>query len=136
VAVNASTAIATLDHLCGPMAQGDYLEPFVAPVVPPGADRDEAPGEPDFTSMGLIVTGNENRSAMGAGDFVLIDRGSDQGIAPGARLALYRAIGGAGMPLAALGEAVVISTSAKMSLTRITRSRDAVHSGDYFVPRR
>jgi hypothetical protein len=136
VAVNASTAIASLDHLCGPMGQGDYLEPFVAPVVPPGADRDETPGEPDFTSMGLIVTGNENRSEMGAGDFVLIDRGSDQGMAPGARLALYRAIGGAGMPLAALGEAVVISTSAKMSLTRITRTRDAVRSGDYFVPRR
>ena len=136
VAVNASTAIASLDHLCGPMGQGDYLEPFVAPVVPPGADRDEATGEPDFTSMGLIVTGNENRSEMGAGDFVLIDRGSDQGMAPGNRLALYRAIGGAGMPLASLGEAVVISTSAKMSLTRITRTRDAVRSGDYFVPRR
>ena len=136
VAVNASTAIASLDHLCGPMGQGDYLEPFVAPVVPAGADRDEAPGEPDFNAMGQIVSGNENRSAMGPGDFMLIDRGSDQGMAPGNRLALYRAIGGAGMPLASLGEAVVISTSAKMSLTRITRTRDAVRSGDYFVPRR
>jgi len=136
VAVNASTAIATFEHLCNDVVRGDYLEPFVAPVVPPGADRDEAPGEPDFTSMGMIVSGNEDRSEMGAGDFVLIDRGSEQGMVPGARLALFRDIGVAGMPLAALGEAVVISTSMTMSLTRITRSRDAVRSGDYIAPRR
>jgi hypothetical protein len=136
VAVNASTAIASFEHLCGPVAEGDYLEPFVTPVVPPGADRDDAPGEPDFTSMGMIVSGNENRSEMGTGDFMLIDRGSDQGMAPGTRLALYRDVGVAGMPLAALGEAVVISTSLTMSLTRITRTRDAVHNGDYIAPRK
>jgi hypothetical protein len=136
VAVNDTTAIASFEHICGPVAQGDYLEPFVAPVVPPGADRDEAPGEPDFTSMGTIVSGNENRNDMGPGDFMLIDRGSDQGMAPGTRLALYRDVGVAGMPLAALGEAVVISTSLTMSLTRITRTRDAVHNGDYIAPRK
>ena len=47
VAANESTSIATFEHLCGPVGTGDYLEPFVAPVVPAGADRDEAPGEPD-----------------------------------------------------------------------------------------
>jgi hypothetical protein len=136
VAVNDSTAIASFEHLCGPVAQGDYLEPFVAPVVPAGADNDDAPGDPDFTLMGQIVAGNENRNDMGAGDFVLIDRGSEQGMVPGTRLALYRDIGVAGMPLAGLGEAIVISTSQAMSLTRITRTRDAVHAGDYVVTRR
>jgi hypothetical protein len=136
VAVNDSTAIAAFDHICNAVGQGDYLEPFVAPVVPPGADRDEAPGEPDFNSLGQIVAGNENRSEMGAGDFVLIDRGSEQGLTPGARLAVYRDIGVAGMPLAALGEAIVISTSATMSLLRITRARDAVHTGDFIAPRK
>jgi hypothetical protein len=136
VAVNGSTAIATFEHICADVAQGDYLEPFVAPVIPAGADRDEPTGEPDFTAMGLIVSGNENRSEMGAGDFVLIDRGSAQGMVPGTRLALYRNVNVAGMPLAALGEAVVISTSAAMSLTRITRSRDAVRTGDLIAPRR
>jgi hypothetical protein len=136
VAVNGTTAIASFEHICADVAQGDYLEPFVAPVVPAGADRDEAPGEPDFTSMGQVVSGNENRSEMGAGDFVLIDRGTEQGMAPGTRLAVYRDVGVAGMPLAALGEAVVISTSLTMSLTRITRSRDAVRPGDLVAPRR
>jgi hypothetical protein len=136
VAVNESTAIASFEHLCGPVGQGDYLEPYVAPVVPPGADRDDAPGEPDFGSMGQVVSGNENRSQMGTGDFVLIDRGSEQGMVPGSRLALYRDIGVAGMPLASLGEIVVISTSASMSLARITRTRDAVLSGDFVAPRK
>jgi hypothetical protein len=136
VAVNESTAIASFEHICSTVGQGDYLEPFVAPVVPPGADRDEAPGEPDFTSMGQIVAGSENRSDIGPGDFALIDRGSEQGIVPGARLAVFRDIGVAGMPLASLGEAIVISTSATMSLARITRARDAVHTGDLVAPRK
>ena len=136
VAVNESTAIAAFDHVCNNVGQGDFLVPFVAPVIPPGADRDEAPGEPDFMSMGQIVAGNENRSEMGVGDFALIDRGSEQGMAPGARLAVYRDIRATGMPLASLGEAIVISTSATMSLLRITRARDAVHNGDFIVPRK
>jgi hypothetical protein len=73
---------------------------------------------------------------MGAGDFVLIDRGSDQGVAPGARFALYRDVKMTGMPLASLGEAVVISTSQTMSLTRITRARDAIVRGDYVAARK
>jgi hypothetical protein len=136
VAVNESTAIASFEHICNTVGQGDYLEPFVAPVIPSGADRDEATGEPDFTSMGQIVAGNENRTDMGAGDFALIDRGSEQGLTPGARLAVYRDISVAGMPLASVGEAVVISTSATMSLLRITRARDAVHTGDFIAPRK
>ena len=66
VAVNESTAIAAFEHICGAVGQGDYLEPFVAPVVPAGADRDETPGEPDFTSLGQVVVGNEDRSDDGA----------------------------------------------------------------------
>ena len=136
VSVNESTAIATFEHICNAVGEGDYLEPFVAPVIPSGADRDEAPGEPDFNAMGQIVAGNENRNEMGAGDFALIDRGSEQGLVPGARLAVYRDISVAGMPLASVGEAIVISTSATMSLLRITRARDAVHTGDFIAPRK
>jgi len=44
VAVNESTAIASFEHICNTVGQGDYLEPFVTPVIPSGADRDEAPG--------------------------------------------------------------------------------------------
>jgi hypothetical protein len=136
VAVNESTAIALVDHACGALLAMDYLVPFVAPVLPDGADRDETPGQPDFASLGRIIVGNEGRLATGPGDFVLIDQGSDQGVMPGARFALYRDVGAGGLPLASVGEAIVISTSASASLTRITRARDAVFGGDYVAPRK
>lgn len=136
VAVNESTAIATVDHVCGGMVVGDYLGPFVAPVLPANIERDEAPGQPDFTTLRHIVVGNEDRTSVGAGDFVLIDWGTEQGLTAGARFAIYRDVGVSGLPLASVGEGVVISTGSAMALTRITRSRDAVFSGDYVALRR
>ena len=136
IAVNDSTAIAAVDHVCGVVSQNDYLEPFVAPAIPAGADRDDTAGEPDFSNLGRVVAGNEGRSTAGTGDFVLIDRGSDQGVAPGARFALYRDMKMTGVPLASVGEMVVITTSPTMALTRITRTRDAVVQGDYVAPRK
>jgi hypothetical protein len=136
VAVNESTAIAALDHTCAVVSQTDYLEPFVAPVAPAGADRDDARGEPDFSALGQVVSASEGRSTAGAGDFVLIDRGTDQGVAPGARFALFRDVKVAGLPLTSLGDVVVISASPTMALTRITRARDAIVMGDYVAPRK
>ena len=136
VAVNDSTAIASVDHVCGGILRMDYLEPFVTPVVPAGAERDEVSGEPDFSSLGRVLGANESRSTAGAGDFVLIDRGSEQGVTAGTRFAIYRDIGAGGVPLASIGEAVVITVGRTLALTRITRSRDAVQRGDYVAPRR
>ena len=136
VAVNDSTAIAVVDHVCNAIATSDYLEPFVEPVVSADYERDEATGQPDFSHLGHIVAGNEDRTAVGAGDLALIDWGQAQGLEPGARFAIYRDVGIHGMPLASIGEGVVISTSHKMALTRVTRARDAVYTGDYIALRK
>jgi len=80
--------------------------------------------------------GGGERVATAAGDFVLIDQGSDQGVLPGARFALYRDVGPKGTPLSSVGEAIVITTGTSMSLTRITRARDVVFAGDYVAPRK
>lgn len=139
VAVNGINAVALVRRACGGIMANDYLEPFTPPVVPEGADRDETPGEPDFSSLGRIVVGAEDRSTAGAGDFMLIDRGSAQGVVPGARYAIYRDVNNfiaAGLPLAPVGEAIVISAGTDTALTRITRSRDAVMSGDYVARRK
>ena len=136
VAVNESTAIALVEHVCGGIVVSDYLERFVEPVVSAEFERDEAPGQPDFSNLGHILAGNENRMTVGAGDFALIDWGSAQGLAPGARFAIYRDIGVDGLPLASVGEGVVVSTSPGMALTRVTRARDAVYSGDYIAMRK
>jgi len=136
VAVNESTAIAMIDHICDAMAQGDYLEPYSAPVVPADADRDLPSGEPDFAAIGRVLSGIEDHHTAGAGEFVLIDRGTDQGVKPGERYAIYRDVGAAGLPLAAVGETVVLTVGKSMALTRITRSQDAILRGDYVAPRR
>ncbi len=136
VAVNESTAIAIVDHACGGMVKSDYLEPFVAPVLPADIERDETPGEPDFTTLGRIVAGNEDRTTVGTGDFVLIDWGQERRLTAGARFAIYRDVGVSGLPLASVGEGVVIAIGNTMALTRITSSRDAVFAGDYVALRK
>jgi hypothetical protein len=147
-AVNDIMAIATVEHSCSGMEKGDYLDPFVEPAVPEGADHTDATGELDFTYAGLgrIVFGSEDIRTAAAGSMMLADFGSEQGVTPGARYAIYRdAVGdrdsiqakrAPGLPLAAVGEVIVMSTGSTMSIVRITASRDIVRRGDYLVPRK
>ena len=136
VAVNESTAIATVERTCAAISAGNFLEPFVAPVVPGETDRDDRAGEPDFTSLSRVVIADEGHTSAAPGDFVLIDHGGEEGFTAGARFAIYRDIGVKGMPLASVGDGVVIATGNKVAVTRITRARDAVISGDYVVIRK
>jgi hypothetical protein len=136
VSMNDKMSIATVDHACDAILQNDYLVPFEAPRVPAAADEPISFEDLDFTSPAHVLAGRENRSAAAAGDFMLIDHGADQGVAAGARFAIYRDTLATGMPLASIGEATVITAGKDSSLVRITRTRDAVLSGDYLVPRR
>lgn len=135
VAVNEKTAIARVEHLCDAITAGDYLEPFVAPSLPAGMDRDNPAGELDFSSLGRIVMGPQAMNSGAVGGLMLIDPGG-QALQPGARFAVYRDPHVQGMPLASVGEGVVLSVGPKMALTKITRSRDAIVTGDYVVPRK
>jgi len=136
VAANERTAIAQVVRACGVILQGDYLEPYQPPSVPAGIDRDDASGDPDFASLGHVISGPEDHRTAAPGEFVLIDRGSEQGVTAGARFAVYRNLATTGMPLASIGEVVVVQVGKKESLTRVTRSRDALQSGDYVAPRK
>jgi len=136
VAVNETTAIASVQQLCDAILRDDYLEPFVMPQAPADADRDARPGELDFTMLSRVLGGTEGRDNGAAGDLMLMDGGTDQGIAPGARFAIYRDVHVGGIPLASVGEAVVMTTGATNSVVRLTRTRDAVRVGDYLVPRK
>lgn len=137
VAVNDSTAIGVVDNVCGGIVVSDHLEPYVEPAVS-AADfqRDEATGQPDFSNLGHVVAGGDDRYTVGVGDFALIDWGEAQGLTPGARFAIFRDVGMRGLPLTSVGEGVVISTSHAMALTRVIRARDVVFSGDYIALRK
>jgi hypothetical protein len=136
VAVNATTAIASVDHACGDILAGDYIEPFQMPQIPNGdITAVDTTREPDFSSIGRVLYGSNERRSAGPGDYMLIDRGADQSVELGAPYAIYRDLGIAGTPLTAIGEATVVSIGPTMALVRINRSRDAVMSGDLAIPR-
>lgn len=136
VAVNDTTAIALVDQVCNGILVTDYLDPFVAPVLPADAGRTETPGQPDFAALARIVKGTEDRMTLGGGDFAVIDWGEERGLMPGTRFAIYRDVGFKGLPMVSIGEGIVISTGHETALTRITRARDAVFGGDFVAIRR
>jgi hypothetical protein len=136
VAVNESTAIASVDQLCNGILITDYLDPFVPPAPPADAVRTETPGQPDFTAMARVRAGTEDRSTLGQGDFAMIDWGAERGLAAGTRFAIYRDVGIGGLPMVSIGEGIVISAVHNVALTRITRARDVVFVGDYVAIRR
>ena len=136
VAVNATTTIVNVEHACGDILVGDYLDAFQLPPLPEnGITSVDTTREPDFASYGRILYGSEYRRSGGIGEFMLIDRGTDQSVALGAHFAIYRDVRVAGAPLASIGEATVVSIGPKMALVRINRARDAVYTGDLAVPR-
>jgi hypothetical protein len=132
VAVNDGTAIGLVETGCDGIIAGDYLEPFVAP---PPVESVEAltPASLDFSALSRVKYASEERTLGAAGDFMLVDSGNAP-LSPGTRVALYRDIDSAGMPLSAIGEGVIVSVTNGTPLMRITTTRDAVRAGDYVVP--
>jgi hypothetical protein len=84
VALNDTTALGSFDHFCGGVQRGDFVVPYAPPTLPPNAERDDAGGELDFSSLGRVLSGTEHHSTVGIGNLMLIDRGEDQGVQPGA----------------------------------------------------
>jgi hypothetical protein len=138
IAVDNATAIAAVEHSCDGMMAMDYLEPFVAPVVPSEAvhDTDARRGEPDFAVLTRVLAGNEDRRTAAPGDFVMIETGVGSTLTPGTSLAIYRYVRVPGLPLASVGDAVVVSVGENVALARIMRARDAVLTGDYMAVRK
>jgi hypothetical protein len=146
VATNDGTSIALVEHACGSIQTGDYLEPFTAPVIPADVRVSDNPADLDFGSMGRVMYGEDERSVIAPGEFLLIDRGAGQGISAGAHFAVYRDVKefvpyagrmrSAHLPLAAIGEAVVVASGPSAAVVQLIAARDAVQAGDFVVPRR
>jgi hypothetical protein len=136
VAVNDNVAIGSIDVACDGVLQGDYLEPYVEPVTPAGADRTDTTGTLDFSTPAHVLFGDYGRGTGGTGDMMVADIGQSQGATPGARFAVYRDMHQGGLPLAAVGEAIIVSVGSDTSLLRLTRATDVVETGDLLIPRK
>ena len=131
VAINETTSIAQIEQTCDGVVAGDYLVPFVAPSQPPASTT--TPGELDFSTLARVLFGDEQRHLAGPGDFMMLARGGAP-LAPGMRVAVYRDLQTAGVPLVAIAEGEIVSMPNDAPVMRILTARDAVRGGDYVVP--
>jgi hypothetical protein len=83
-AVNKTMALAAVDHTCSHLLEGDFLEPFHAPIVPDDIAVAETTGELDFKAYGRVLYGDRERWSAGTGDYMLIDRGTDKNVSSAA----------------------------------------------------
>jgi hypothetical protein len=132
-AVDENLSLATVVHACDSIDVDDYLEPFVMPVVPKASTTTAKPQRDNY---GRILFGADFRRVFGKGDLFTIDRGSDQGVAPGDRFVIYRDKKQAENFLYSLGEAVAVEVSAGTSTLQAVVARDALMAGDYVAIRK
>jgi len=144
VAVNDRTAIAAVERLCDALEAGDYLEPFAAPPALPRSTGRQ--GEADFGALGRVIFASDERTVAGPREFMLIDRGSDNGVTPGTGFLIFRDVhaylradrmaGATRLPLASIGEAVVVTAGPSVAVVQVLRVSDAVQAGDFVAPRK
>jgi hypothetical protein len=134
VAVNDTTAIAQIENICDGVYAGDYLEPFTPPAVPAITASEGTAAAPNFSELTRVIFGDEERRIAGPGDFMMLERGGTPLVA-GTRVAVYRDLHTPGVPLAAVGEGVIVSVG-DTQLLHVTSGRDAISGGDFVVPRK
>jgi hypothetical protein len=120
-------AVATVTHACDGVIEGDYLEPYVDPVVP---QVSAVGGAPDFEHPGQIVMADERRQTGYPGLLMLVNRGSDHGVRAGQAMTIYRETYDGHGPIVDVGRATVVSVRPQTALVRIDSTRDAVYIGD------
>lgn len=130
-AVDPKMSLATVSHACDTIEIGDYLEPFAVPKVPAASSNRNKPEK----SYGRVMPGKDLRRVFGPGDFFVLDRGTEQGIKPGAQFVVYRNkhernVQQPDVFLYELGEAVAVDVQKDRATLKVTMSRDAFEEGD------
>jgi len=132
-AVDDTMSLLTVTQACDAIEVGDYLEPFTLPAaVIPNPDKPK----PERGNYARVMAGVDLRSTFGKGDFFTINRGSHDGVKPGAQFVVYRDKKESQNFLFEVGEAVAVNVGDRVSTLRATLSRDAFWEGDYVAERK
>jgi hypothetical protein len=129
VAADEHSALARVDYACDAVMNGDFLEPYVEPVLSPTVAAPST--NTDFANLGRVLQGTDRNELSGAGDYVSIDRGASQGLTAGTRIAFYRDRGN-GTPLVELGTGIVLEVSSATAKVVLDSARFEVRSDDYW----
>jgi hypothetical protein len=129
--VSGDTATAEIVRACDGLLPGDYLEPFSPLRVPRRAN-----GTPREDDLATVLAGDEERGSAAVLDALIVDRGAKHGVVPGDTFVVLREKRGEASPPAEVGEGIVLAVQATTATVQVTRSRDAVLSGDRIAFRR
>jgi hypothetical protein len=128
---NVSTAV--IEHSCSDAQAGDYLKPYQALSVPVVA-RHAAPDRltpPTGKLLRHVVDIEGNAVIGGAGHFVTIDAGSQDGITPGSVFTIFRITDpGVPTPRRLAGELVVVAVREKSATAKVIYSHTEILIGD------
>jgi hypothetical protein len=127
-AVDEEMSLATITHACDSVDVDDYLEPFALPTVPAIS---KATGKPERGNYGRVLVGQDSRTAFGTGDYLVVDRGANHGVTPGARFVIYHDKQTPGNFLFEIGEAVAVDVKPDSSTVRVITALDGILEGDY-----
>ena len=133
ILVQEDTACAVVEQACLDIHAGDYLRPFEKVNVPMVVRR--APAECCAPANGKIarhvVDLQDDATIAGQGQFLTIDAGTDDGVAPGSVFSVFRIIyPSVPTPRAALGEATVVSVRDRTATAKVTYSAREIMVGD------
>lgn len=133
ILVQENTACAVIEQACYDVHAGDYLKPFEKVNVPMVVRREpeECCSTENGNTMRHIVDLQGDVSIAGAGLFVTIDAGTEDGVAPGSVFSVYRTTyPSVPTPRNVLGEATVVAVRDRTSTAKITYSRKEIMLGD------
>lgn len=131
IAANESVAIGLIDLGCDGIHPGDYLEAAPSTLQ---IDNRIPESDLDFSSPSRVMFGDYGKVNGASGDLMFAELG--EGVQPGTIYAIYRDVRVEGVPLAPIGEAVVVSVGEETTLIRLTKVRDSINSGDLLIPRK
>jgi hypothetical protein len=130
-AIDENNALASIDFACDSVETGDMLEPYVERPLPSVA----MPAlKPLFTDRARLLFGVDNRVMFGTGDVFSIERGTEHGVTPGDRYAIYRDFHN-NLPLVYVADVVVMTVEGLTSRVVVTQTVDSIEPGDIAVPR-
>jgi hypothetical protein len=127
-ALEADHALASVAYACDAIEVGDYLAAFTVPVLP---DPVETAAEPDFAAPGLLLFGADRREAHAAGSYVVVDRGSNDGVQPGQRVTFFRLEGELSKSRVILGDGRVVLTGPESATVQVETATRPVYAGDH-----
>jgi hypothetical protein len=133
ILTEAHASSAVIEQACQDIQAGDYLLPFKAvpvPMIPRLAASSRLTPHTD-KAAGRVIDLEDLNDIAGAGNFAIIDIGSDEGVSPGTILQVFRVeYPSVPSPRHVIGDLAVLLVQERTATAKIIHSDAAIMPGD------